>query len=122
MLAKSGDLAGRHVVVSAGGTREPIDPVRFISNRSTGKMGYALAEAARDRGAAVTLISTTARCRCLTASIACRRRDGGATCGRRVLDATGDADCLIMAAAVSDFRPADSRRRRRSRSGRREGG
>ena len=55
-LAQDGDLAGRHIVVSAGGTREPIDPVRFISNHSSGKMGYALAEAARDRGADVTLV------------------------------------------------------------------
>ena len=57
-LGKQGDLAGRHLVISAGGTREPIDPVRVITNRSSGKMGYALAEAARDRGARVTLVST----------------------------------------------------------------
>src|SRR5207245_4367538 len=55
-LGRGGDLAGRRVVVTAGGTQEPIDPVRYIGNRSTGKMGFAVAEAARDRGAAVTLI------------------------------------------------------------------
>ena len=58
VLAQGGDLAGWHVAVTAGGTREPIDPVRYISNRSSGKMGYAIATAARDRGAQVTLIST----------------------------------------------------------------
>jgi phosphopantothenoylcysteine decarboxylase/phosphopantothenate--cysteine ligase len=57
LLAKDGDLAGYRIVVSAGGTREPIDPVRDISNHSSGKMGYALAEAARDRGASVILVS-----------------------------------------------------------------
>ena len=57
LFARSGRLEGLHVVVSAGGTREPLDPVRFIGNRSSGKMGAAIAEAARDRGAAVTLIA-----------------------------------------------------------------
>ena len=57
LFARAGDLEGLHVVVSAGGTREPLDPVRFIGNRSSGKMGAALAEAARDRGASVTLIA-----------------------------------------------------------------
>src|SRR4030043_1216608 len=57
VLGREGDLAGKHIVVTAGGTQETIDPVRHISNRSSGKMGYALAEAARDRGAKVTLVS-----------------------------------------------------------------
>ena len=56
---READLAGRHIVVTAGGTAEPIDPVRFIGNRSTGKMGVAIAEAALDRGAQVTLIAGT---------------------------------------------------------------
>jgi phosphopantothenoylcysteine decarboxylase/phosphopantothenate--cysteine ligase len=60
VLGKSGDLADRNIVVTAGGTQEPIDPVRYISNRSSGKMGYALAEAARDRGAKVTLVTAPA--------------------------------------------------------------
>ena len=54
---RRGDLSGRHIVVSAGGTQEPLDPVRFIGNRSSGKMGFAIAEAARDRGARVTLVT-----------------------------------------------------------------
>src|SRR5690606_20064750 len=60
VLGRGGDLAGRRIVVSAGGTREAIDPVRFITNRSSGKMGHALAAAARDRGAHVTLVTTVA--------------------------------------------------------------
>ena len=58
MIGNHGDLAGQNIIVTAGGTQEPIDPVRLITNRSSGKMGYALAEAARDRGAEVTLITT----------------------------------------------------------------
>ncbi|HXH22263.1 MAG TPA: bifunctional phosphopantothenoylcysteine decarboxylase/phosphopantothenate--cysteine ligase CoaBC [Dehalococcoidia bacterium] len=105
-LAKRGDLAGRRIVVSAGGTREPIDPVRFISNRSTGKMGFAVAEAARDRGAEVTLITTT---RALPIPYGVKVVDVStvAEMRRAVLEATEDADVLVMAAAVSDFRPAE---------------
>lgn len=103
-LGRNGDLAGRRVVVSAGGTREPLDPVRFISNYSTGKMGYALAEAARDRGADVTLVSTSSLAtpygmRLVCVETVAQMRDA-------VLAACGDADALIMAAAVSDYRPA----------------
>jgi phosphopantothenoylcysteine decarboxylase/phosphopantothenate--cysteine ligase len=91
-------------VVSAGGTREPIDPVRFIGNRSSGKMGYALAEAARDRGAAVALVST------VTAlptpyGVDLVEAESVAEMRQAVLDACRVADGLIMAAAVSDFRP-----------------
>ena len=104
-LAKRGDLAGRRIVVSAGGTREPIDPVRYISNHSTGKMGFALAEAARDRGADVTLITTT---RALPLPYGVRAVDVATVADMReaVLAACDGADSLIMAAAVSDFRPA----------------
>jgi phosphopantothenoylcysteine decarboxylase/phosphopantothenate--cysteine ligase len=105
VLAKQGDLAGYRLIVSAGGTREPLDPVRFIGNRSSGKMGYALAEAARDRGAAVSLVSTTDALPApygvdlvLVATVA-DMRDA-------VLEASRSAHGLIMAAAVSDFRPA----------------
>jgi phosphopantothenoylcysteine decarboxylase/phosphopantothenate--cysteine ligase len=103
-LAKGGDLAGRHIVVSAGGTREPIDPVRFIGNRSSGKMGYALAEAAADRGAAVTLVTTPTAiavpyaANVLAVETVAQMREA-------VLAATQAADALVMAAAVSDFRP-----------------
>jgi phosphopantothenoylcysteine decarboxylase/phosphopantothenate--cysteine ligase len=105
-LAKRGDLAGRRVVITAGGTREPLDPVRFISNYSTGKMGYALAEAARDRGAEVTLISTVSTlpapygARLVAVETVAEMRDA-------VLSSCQRADALIMAAAVSDYRPAD---------------
>jgi len=106
LLARDGDLAGRHIVVSAGGTREPIDPVRVITNRSSGKMGYALAEAARDRGANVTLVSTVDLpvpygARLAKVQTVSDMRDA-------VLEACTSADALIMAAAVSDFRPAET--------------
>lgn len=107
-LAKRGDLSGKRIVVTAGGTREPIDPVRYIGNYSTGKMGFALAEAARDRGADVTLISTTTA---LPAPYGARLVEVGTVAEMReaVLSACKAADCLIMAAAVSDFRPAEVR-------------
>ena len=105
VLGRRGDLAGRRVVVSAGGTREPLDPVRFITNYSTGKMGYALAEAARDRGADVTLVSTAALpcpygVRLVAVETVAEMREA-------VLAACEGADALIMAAAVSDYRPAE---------------
>ena len=97
-----GDFVGRCIVVTAGGTREPIDPVRVITNRSTGKMGYAVAEAARDRGAETILI---------TAATGIRAPLGVETIKvneMRVatLPAAANADALIMAAAISDFRPS----------------
>jgi phosphopantothenoylcysteine decarboxylase / phosphopantothenate---cysteine ligase len=103
VLAQAGDLTGWRVVVTAGGTREPVDPVRYISNRSSGKMGYAIAEAARDRGADVTLISTTgARAPVGVTVVAVERavemRDA-------VVRAVRDADVLVMAAAVADYQP-----------------
>jgi phosphopantothenoylcysteine decarboxylase/phosphopantothenate--cysteine ligase len=105
LLARQGDFVGYRIIVSAGGTREPIDPVRFISNRSSGKMGYALAEAARDRGAAVALVSTVDALPVPygvdvvpVATVAEMRQ--------AVLDAAETAQGLVMAAAVSDFRPA----------------
>ncbi len=104
-LAKAGDLAGRRIVVSAGGTREPIDPVRFVSNYSSGKMGFALAEAARDRGALVTLVSTT-RALPVPYGVELVEVETVAEMREAVLGACNDADALIMAAAVSDFRPA----------------
>jgi len=104
VLASDGDLAGRRLVVTAGGTREPIDPVRFITNRSSGKQGYALAEAARDRGAGVTLI--TAAALPLPYGVELVEVESVAQMRDVVLDACKAADVLIMAAAVSDFRPA----------------
>jgi len=108
-VVRDADLAGRRVVVTAGGTREPIDPVRFIGNRSTGKMGVALAEAARDRGAAVSLISGSVEV-ALPAGVEITRiestGDLRAALGRSMFDADRPADALVMAAAVADFSPA----------------
>jgi phosphopantothenoylcysteine decarboxylase/phosphopantothenate--cysteine ligase len=105
-LAKTGDLAGRRIIVSAGGTREAIDPVRFIGNRSSGKQGYALAEAARDRGAQVTLVTTTDALP-VPYGVDLVPVETVAEMRSAVLDACTVADALIMAAAVSDFRPAE---------------
>lgn len=105
-LGAAGDLAGRHIVVSAGGTREPLDPVRYISNHSTGKMGYALAEAARDRGARVTLVATPST-DALEVPYGVARVSVTRTVEMRdaVLTACQHADALIMAAAPADFQP-----------------
>jgi phosphopantothenoylcysteine decarboxylase / phosphopantothenate---cysteine ligase len=103
-LAKKGALAGRKIVVTAGGTREAIDPVRYITNRSSGKQGYAIAQAALDAGADVTLISTT---RDLPFPIGATKVlvDSAEALRDTVLEQVQDADALIMAAAVADFRP-----------------
>jgi len=101
-----GDLDGVHVVVTAGGTREPIDPVRFIGNRSSGKQGHALADEAAARGALVTLVTTSDRA--ATAGIDVRRVETAAEMETAVLDVAADADVVIMAAAVADFRPKAS--------------
>lgn len=105
LLGKRGDLAGRKVVVSAGGTREPIDPVRYIGNHSSGRMGYALAEAARDRGADVVLVSAPTA---LTVPFGVRLVAVGTTGQMRdaTLKEVGDCHALIMAAAPADFRPS----------------
>ena len=103
VLARRGDLAGQKVVVTAGGTREAIDPVRFISNHSSGKMGYAIAEVARNRGAQVTLISTVS----LPApvGVAVIPVTSALEMQAAVLETCHQAEVLIMAAAVADFRP-----------------
>jgi phosphopantothenoylcysteine decarboxylase/phosphopantothenate--cysteine ligase len=99
------DLAGRQVVVSAGGTREELDPVRFIGNWSSGRQGYALARTAAARGAKVTLVSANvalddpAGARVLHVTSAAQLRDA-------VRAAAPDADAVVMAAAVADYRPA----------------
>jgi phosphopantothenoylcysteine decarboxylase / phosphopantothenate---cysteine ligase len=98
------DLAGRRVVVSAGGTREPIDPVRFISNYSSGKMGFALAAAAADRGAIVTLVTTAGHP--VHHGVAVKLVETAADMQNEIGAALGGADLLFMAAAVADFRPA----------------
>ncbi|MFJ6660428.1 bifunctional phosphopantothenoylcysteine decarboxylase/phosphopantothenate--cysteine ligase CoaBC [Streptomyces sp. NPDC091377] len=99
------DLAGRHVVVSAGGTREPLDPVRFLGNRSSGKQGYALARTAAARGARVTLISANAHLPD-PAGVDLVRVGTAVQLREAVVKAAADADAVVMAAAVADFRPA----------------
>jgi len=103
---RDADLEGRHVVVSAGGTAEAIDPVRFIGNRSTGKMGVAIAEAALARGARVTIVAGRVEVP-LPAAADVVRAESTAEMRAAVLDAVfaGRADVLVMAAAVADFRP-----------------
>ena len=119
---READLTGRHIVVSAGGTREPIDPVRFIGNRSTGKMGAAIAEAALARGARVTLVA---------ANLDVAPPSGASTVVvesaaemRAALhklthadDGRAGFDALVMAAAVSDFRPSTTADRKLERGG-----
>ncbi|UQA96534.1 bifunctional phosphopantothenoylcysteine decarboxylase/phosphopantothenate--cysteine ligase CoaBC [Streptomyces halobius] len=99
------DLTGRHVVVTAGGTREPLDPVRYLGNRSSGKQGYALAATAAARGARVTLIAgNTALPEPVGVDVV--RVGTAAQLREAVLKAAADADAVVMAAAVADFRPA----------------
>ena len=105
-LAQGGLLEGRKIIVTAGGTQEPIDPVRFITNRSSGKQGYALAQAALDLGAQVTLISTPTGLP-IPAGAEFVRAETAAEMLAAVQDQTQDADALLMAAAVADFRPMD---------------
>ena len=103
VLGRKGDLADKHIVVTAGGTREPIDPVRHLGNRATGKMGHALAQAARDRGAQVRLITTATPAE--TAGIEVSRVETAVQMKQAVVKAVAQADALIMAAAVADYRP-----------------
>jgi phosphopantothenoylcysteine decarboxylase/phosphopantothenate--cysteine ligase len=99
-------LQGRRVVVTAGGTREPIDAVRFVGNRSSGRMGVALAEEARRRGAEVTLIASNVSVPA-PAGVAVVEAPTAADLGRETL-AREDADVVVMAAAVADYRPAEA--------------
>lgn len=97
-------LAGRSVVVSAGGTREPLDPVRYLGNRSSGKQGYALAAAAAGRGATVTLVSTAALA--VPAGVRVVPVETAEQMRTAMFEHAATADVVIMAAAVADFRPA----------------
>src|SRR5229473_2201318 len=98
------DLAGRRVVVSAGGTREPIDPVRYISNYSSGKMGFAIAAAAADRGARVTLVTTVKHP--AHHGVDLKPVETADDMMKELGRELAGADLLVMAAAVADFRPA----------------
>jgi phosphopantothenoylcysteine decarboxylase/phosphopantothenate--cysteine ligase len=105
VLGRKGDLSNRKIVVSAGGTQESIDPVRVITNHSSGKMGYAIAEAARDRGAKAVLVSAPTALpdpygvEVVRVKSALEMRDA-------VLRECQDADAVIMAAAIADWRAA----------------
>ena len=103
-LGSEGSLAGRVVVVTAGGTQEPIDPVRVVANRSSGKQGFALAQSALDRGADVTLVAGPVH---LPTSVGVKRINVETTVEMRdaVMTAVEGSDALLMAAAVADFRP-----------------
>lgn len=115
-LGRRHDLAGETVLVTAGGTREAVDPVRFLGNRSSGKMGYALAEAAQSRSARVILISgpsslrPPARCELISVTTAEEMRAA-------VLERMSDATLLIKAAAVADYRPVNVAEQKLKRSG-----
>jgi phosphopantothenoylcysteine decarboxylase / phosphopantothenate---cysteine ligase len=100
------DLAGRKVLVTAGGTREAIDPVRFIGNRSSGKQGYAVARVAAQRGAQVTLIAGHTAGLIDPAGVDVVHVSSAEQLGNAVSKHAPDADVLVMAAAVADFRPA----------------
>ena len=106
-MGKDGDLAGKTIVVSAGGTMEPIDPVRIITNHSSGKMGFAVAEAIRDRGGSAVLVTTATGLpvpplvRIVPVKTAQEMCDA-------VLMEVKEADALIMAAAVADYRPDET--------------
>ena len=107
VLARGGDLSGRKIVVSAGGTQEAIDPVRVVTNRSSGKMGFAIARAARDRGASAVIVAAPTALPDPTGidvvhvESALEMRDA-------VVAQCEDADALVMAAAVADWRPASA--------------
>ncbi|MDE2951497.1 MAG: bifunctional phosphopantothenoylcysteine decarboxylase/phosphopantothenate--cysteine ligase CoaBC [Chloroflexota bacterium] len=106
ILGLDGELAGHKLVVTAGGTREALDPVRFLSNRSSGKQGYAIAQAALDAGAEVVLISAAQH---LATPIGAKlvSVDSAAAMKAAVLENLVESTALIMAAAVADYKPAD---------------
>jgi len=111
VLARGGELAGRRVVVSAGGTREPIDPVRYIGNRSSGRMGYEVAAEALRRGAAVTLVTGPTHLSPPPAATVVQV-ETAAQMWDAVMAASGEADVVVMAAAVADWRPVETAARK----------
>jgi phosphopantothenoylcysteine decarboxylase/phosphopantothenate--cysteine ligase len=106
LLGQKGPLAGKRIVITAGGTQEPLDPVRVITNRSSGKQGYALVQAALEMGARVTLVTTPTA---LTPPIGANviRVETAKQMLDAVLAESAKSDVLVMAAAVADFRPSD---------------
>lgn len=116
LLGKKADLAGKRIIVTAGGTQEPVDPVRYISNRSSGKMGYAIATAARDRGAEVILITAPTSLP-VPYGVTVVPVSTAEEMQQAVSRATSSANVLIMAAAVADFRVASAASRKIKRAG-----
>ena len=110
----TGPLTGRRVLVTAGGTREPLDSVRFLGNRSSGRMGVALAEAARDRGAKVTLLAANLQV-APPGGVEVVEAPTAADLRREALS-RGDADVVLMAAAIADYRPAEALAGKRPKS------
>ena len=106
LIGRDGDLNGRKIVVSAGGTREAIDPVRVIANHSSGKMGYAIAEAARDRGAQAVIVSAPTALPDPT-GVKVVKVNSALEMGYALDSECADADAVIMAAAVADWRVAE---------------
>ena len=111
------DLDGRQVVISAGGTREPLDPVRYLGNRSSGRQGYALARVAAQRGARVTLVAAHTADLANPAGVEVVRVGTAGQLQESVLKAAPDADAVVMAAAVTDFRPAEAHTSKIKKSG-----
>ena len=114
-VSSASPLSARHVLVTAGGTREPLDQVRFVGNRSSGRMGVALAEAARDRGARVTVLAANLQVAAPT-GVEVVPTPTAADLRREALSRT-DADVVLMAAAVSDYRPAEALAGKRPKDG-----
>ncbi|MGH4026625.1 MAG: bifunctional phosphopantothenoylcysteine decarboxylase/phosphopantothenate--cysteine ligase CoaBC, partial [Pseudonocardiaceae bacterium] len=115
--ALSRDLAGRQVVISAGGTREPLDPVRYLGNRSSGRQGYALARIAAQRGARVTLVAAHTADLTDPAGVEVVRVGTAQQLQEAMLKAAPHADAVVMAAAVADFRPVTPRPTKIKKSG-----
>jgi phosphopantothenoylcysteine decarboxylase / phosphopantothenate---cysteine ligase len=111
------DLTGRQVVISAGGTREPLDPVRYLGNRSSGRQGYALARVAAQRGARVTLVAANTPDLSDPAGVEVVRVSTADQLQETVLKAASAADVVVMAAAVADFRPAEQHPSKIKKSG-----
>ncbi len=116
VLGRGGNLAGKKVVVSAGGTHEPIDPVRFVGNRSTGKMGFSLAEAARDRGAETVLVAGPVALPD-PYGVAVVRVEQAREMRDAIVEHSAGADALIMAAAVADYQAAAVAEQKMKREG-----
>jgi len=115
--AREADLAGRHVVVTAGGTREPIDPVRFIGNRSSGKTGVAIAQAALERGARVTVVAANVEVALPEGATVTRIETAGEMLAALSGLVRDGMDALVMAAAVADFRPKQAAASKIARDG-----